>query len=178
MNKLERDYFSWLCSKVLDQQSNIKYNILMSYLYDYIFIPVIDMDTNRAEDGKALRRRFEIEENIPRDLIISTFSTRSNCSILEMMIALAIRCEESIMSDEEYGDRTGLWFWNMIASLGLGTMNDSRFDEHYVSIVLDRFINRQYKRNGEGGLFTIDGIKRDMRNVEIWYQMNWYLDNL
>lgn len=82
------------------------------------------------------------------------------------------------MTDDEYGDRTGAWFWNMIVSLGLGLMSDSRFDEKYTNIVLDRFMNRQYKRNGEGGLFTIDGIKRDMRNVEIWYQMCWYLDSL
>ena len=82
------------------------------------------------------------------------------------------------MTDDDYGDRTGMWFWNMITSLGLGTMNDARFDERYTNIVLDRFMKRQYSRNGEGGLFTIDGIKKDMRNIEIWYQMCWYLDYL
>ena len=82
------------------------------------------------------------------------------------------------MTDGNYGDRTGMWFWNMIVSLGLGGMDDSRFDEKYVDVVLDRFMDRQYKRNGEGGLFTIDGIRKDMRDFEIWYQMCWYLDCL
>jgi hypothetical protein len=178
MKKIEKDYFEWLCSKIIDEESNVKYSMLMSHLYDATFTAVLDMDENRAEDGKALRYRFGIENNISRNTILTTLDNDPQCSVLEMMVALSIRCEESIMTDDEYGDRTGSWFWNMIVSLGLGTMNDSRFDEKYVDIVLDRLINRQYKRNGEGGLFTIDGIKRDMRNVEIWYQMCWYLDSL
>ena len=32
-----------------------------------------------------------------------------------------------------------------------------------------------YKRNGEGGLFTINRRGLDMRSVEIWYQMCWHL---
>ena len=178
MNRLEKYYFEWLCGKIIDDESNIKYSKLMSHLYDSIFTPVMDMDDNRAEDGKGLRRRFEIEENHHRDDVIETFRGKPECSVLEMMIALSIRCEETIMTDEEYGDRTGMWFWNMIVSLGLGTMDDSRFDRKYTSIVLDRFIDREYKKNGEGGLFTIDGLKKDMRTQEIWYQMMWYLDNL
>ena len=101
----------------------------------------------------------------------------ADTSILEMMLALAIRCEETIMTDDRYGDRTGEWFWNMIVSLGLGTMNDSRYDRKYINIIIEKFNNRDYKPNGEGGLFTIKNIKKDMRNIEIWYQMCWYLDS-
>jgi hypothetical protein len=178
MNKNEQRYFEWLCDKIIDDESNLKYSKLMSHLYDTIFVPVMEMDENRAEDGKGLRRRFELETQLPKYTIADIFQHRTACSMLEMMVALAIRCEETIMTDEEYGDRTAMWFWNMIVSLGLGTMNDNRFDEKYINIVLDRFMDRQYKRNGEGGLFTIDGIKKDMRTIEIWYQMMWYLDNL
>lgn len=178
MNKLEKDYFEWLCSKIIDDESNIKYSKLMSHLYDTAFAPVMNMDVNRADDGKNLRYRFAIEycDGRPTNTILRELDYKPYCTMLEMMVALAIRCEETIMTDDEYGDRTGIWFWNMIVSLGLGTMNDSRFDEKYVNIVLDRFMNRQYNRNGEGGLFTIDGINKDMRRVEIWYQMCWYID--
>jgi len=180
---LREEYFEWLCSKVINNDSDVKYSKLMSCLFDLMFIPAISMDENRADDGKNLRYRFGREAEIPRSIIARELDNEqtqpiSNCSILEMMIALSIRCEETIMTDEEFGDRTGEWFWNMIVSLGLGTMNDSRFDEKYTKIVIDRFINRQYKRNGEGGLFTVDGIKKDMRKFEIWYQMCWYLDSL
>lgn len=178
MNNIEQEYFEWLCSKIIDDESTDKYNSLMSHLYDSRFTPMLDMDDNRAEDGKTLRRRFELETGIPRDLILNAFVNHSYCSMLEMMVSLALRCEETIMTDDNYGDRTGMWFWNMITSLGLGTMNDDRFDHKYVRIVLDRFMTRQYKRNGEGGLFTIDGLKKDLRKEEIWYQMMWYLDCL
>ena len=180
---LKEEYFEWLCDKVINDNSNVKYSKLMSCLFDSIFIPIVSMDENRADDGKNLRYRFGRETGVPSSAILLELDNDKkqridNCSLLEMMIALSIRCEETIMTDEEYGDRTGTWFWNMIVSLGLGTMNDLRFDEKYVNIVMNRFINRQYKRNGEGGLFTIDGIKKDMRKFEIWYQMCWYLDSL
>lgn len=179
MEKIEEDYFEWLCNKIVDTNSNVKYSMLTSYLYDHVFVAVMSMDENRSEDGKELRRRFIIEKcDIYTPNNLRSFDDNRQCSMLEMMVALSIRCEETIMVDDKYGDRTGIWFWNMIVSLGLGTMNDSRFDENYVNIILDKFINRQYQRNGKGGLFTIDGIKKDMRTVEIWYQMCWYLDFL
>ena len=81
------------------------------------------------------------------------------------------------MADSELGDRTGQWFWNMIVSLGLGSMMDSRYDEEYVDSVIYRFLNREYERNGKGGLFTIEHCPRDLRGVEIWYQMSWYLND-
>ena len=95
-----------------------------------------------------------------------------------MMIALAIRCEEHIMDDPDIGNRTGQWFWNMIVNLGLGSMTDAKFDENYTNMVIERFLNREYERNGDGGLFTVKHSRRDLRTVEIWYQMCWYLDEI
>jgi hypothetical protein len=100
------------------------------------------------------------------------------CSVLEMMIALAIRCEENIMDDPLIGDRTRQWFWSMISSLGLSGMTDTRFDNKSVDRVLETFLDRDYKPNGEGGLFTIKRCEKDLRKVEIWYQLLWYLDTI
>ncbi len=181
MNNIEMEsrYFEWLCEKVLDEDdSNITYCKLMSRLHHFTFNPRMKMDENREDDGKQLRYRFGLETDIPRQVIYQELDRSDTSSILEVMVALSIRCEETIMTDDEYGDRTGIWFWNMIISLGLGTMNDSRHDDKYVGIILENFNSGQYKKDGEGGLFTIKGIRRDMRNVEIWYQMCWYLDSL
>ena len=93
------------------------------------------------------------------------------------MIALAIRCEENIMDDTSYGDRTAQWFWGMITSLGLGDQTDSRIDYIYVDDVIKRFLDRDYEPNGKGGLFTIKNCRQDLRKVEIWYQLCWYLDS-
>jgi hypothetical protein len=76
------------------------------------------------------------------------------------------------------GNRTGQWFWNMIVNLGLGSMNDVKYNKDYVDSVISRFMNRKYKRNGEGGLFTVKHCKYDLRTVEIWYQMCWHLDDV
>ena len=66
----------------------------------------------------------------------------------------------------------------MITSLGLGSMLDERYDRRYVDYIINRFLNREYKPNGEGGLFTIRNTKRDMRTVEIWYQLNEYINTI
>ena len=95
-----------------------------------------------------------------------------------MMIGLAIRCEEWIMDNPNYGNRTRQWFWSMISSLGLGSMHDERFDEAYVKQIVIRFLNREYQPDGRGGLFTIRNCEYDLRDVEIWYQLCWYLDDI
>ena len=98
--------------------------------------------------------------------------------MLEMMIALAIRCEEDIMNDSSIGDRTKQWFWGMVVSLGLGPMHDAYYDRDFVTDVLDKFVKGLYEPDGRGGLFTIPGCREDLRNVEIWYQLCWYLDTI
>ena len=93
-----------------------------------------------------------------------------------MMIALAQRCEESIMDDPEAGNRTGVWFWAMISNLSLDCMSDDDFDELYVEEHVRHFLDRQYSYQGDGGLFFVRKPPMDMRRVEIWTQLNWYLN--
>ena len=80
------------------------------------------------------------------------------------------------MDDPEYGDRRGKWFWDMIANLGLTNMDDRNFDAVYVDEKVNAFMNHEYSRNGKGGLFYVRRPYMDMRQVEIWMQLNWYLD--
>lgn len=179
-------YFSWLCETVCgDRYSRaISYAKLLSDLHSHEFIFYIPRDENRAKDGIDLRRRYacgwdgyymryESDYELSRSGLYD-----APCSVLEMMIALAIRCEESIMDDSRVGDRTGQWFWEMIVSLGLGSMNDDDYDPEYVHYTIERFIEREYEPNGKGGLFTIYNCDRDLRKVEIWYQLCWYLDSI
>lgn len=82
------------------------------------------------------------------------------------------------MDDPAMGDRTSQWFWGMVSSLGLNHMMDSLFDEQVVDNVITTFLNREYQPNGKGGLFTIKNYKRDLRTVEIWVQLGWYINTL
>ena len=174
------EYFKWLCNIVCGKRysKQVSYQKLLNCLHNIDFRYSIPRDENRANDGIDLRYRFARlkHHDDPYDLILDILDRP--CSVLEMMVALAIRCEESIMTDTHYGDRTGQWFWVMITSLGLGAMRDDIYDEEYVENCLIRFLNHDYEPNGKGGLFTIRGIKEDLRKVEIWYQLCWYLDTI
>ena len=175
-NELIDRYFDWMYQLVVDDRYTKSYRRLFSRLYDTEFIYTIPMDGNRAEDGINLRYRFGYEQNYSDSMIASLLDDRP-CSVLEMMTALAIRCEEHLMDNPDIGDRTKKWFWDMLSSLGLDHMDDARYSRHHVDQVLDRFLERDYARNGKGGLFTVNN-GRDMRATEIWYQMNYYLMNL
>lgn len=176
-DEISNDYFEWMSNLVCEDRyaKSISYRKLLMHLHSTEFTYRIRRDENRADDGVALRYRFADEyagiENAERYL-------EGPCSILEMMVALSIRCEENIMDDPRVGDRTGQWFWGMLTNLGLGSMTDDRFDRRYTQDILDRFLNRKYERDGKGGLFRIRNCERDMRTAEIWYQLCWYLDSI
>ena len=174
----ENEYFEWLYNYVCKNKVNskISYRKLFAMLYDTEFIFSIPNDINRALDGEYLRYRFktEIEE---REGISIPYEINGPCSVLEMLIALAIRCEETIMDDPRYGDRTTQWFWRMMSNLGLGLMTDDIYDREYVKERIDILLNHEYEPNGKGGLFYIRDCKEDLRYVEIWAQLCWYLDS-
>lgn len=178
-NELNNRYFKWMCQLVSVRRysKGRSYYKLLRFLHSVDFYYTIPMDGNREADGIDLRYRFGYENSYNESMITAFLDDRP-CSVLEMMIALAIRCEENIMDDPDIGDRTSQWFWNMIENLGLDGMDDEEYDERYSDNVIKRFLDRNYKRNGEGGLFIVRHSGRDLRNVEIWYQMCWYLDEL
>ena len=178
-NELNQEYFKWMIGLVYDDRylKKTSYHKLLRHFHEVDFEFSDPMDGNRAEDGTDLRYRFAYENEYSGPMVATYLDDRP-CSVLEMMIALAVRCEEQIMDDPEVGDRTGQWFWNMIVSLGLGGMTDLRYSEDIVDQKIERFLRREYKRNGEGGLFTVHEHPQDMRSVDIWYQMHYYLDEI
>ena len=177
-SRINNVYFTWLCDLICRDRYSEKTSFvkLLSHLHDTEFYYVLDRDVNRAEDGIYLRYRFSYHNTDIGDDIESYIN--GPCSVLEMMIALAIRCEENIMDDPTIGNRTGQWFWGMITTLGLGAMYDTQYDAEYVDEVLERFLKREYERDGTGGLFRVRNCNYDLRNVEIWYQLCWYLDSI
>ena len=55
-------------------------------------------------------------------------------------------------------------------------MTDEHFDEQEAEFIISRFMNRKYGPNGEnGGLVRVND-HGDLRDVEIWYQVMWYLN--
>lgn len=174
--RIKEDYFEWVCHWVHQKKNSkmISYNKLLSLLHNIEFTFSIPKDINRAKDGVDLRYKYALElglDDVPECL------DDGPCSMLEMLVALALRCE-TMMDNPRYGDRTSQWFWKMIGNLGLGDMYDARFDEENVVTIIERFLARDYKPDGRGGLFIIKHCSIDLRSVEIWTQLNWYLDTM
>lgn len=179
-NEIINEYFDWMLYLVCEGRfgKDVSYRKLLAYLHNTPFRWSIPKDKNRATDGITLRWRFAYDTGRRNMSDEIDEYLDGPCSVLEMLIFLAIRCEENIMDDPALGDRTGQWFWGMIANLGLGSMNDNNFDNLYVANVVDRFLDREYEPNGKGGLFTIINTPCDLRTVEIWCQLCWFLDGM
>ena len=175
-DRVRSDYFEWMYDIMCGGRfaKTISYRELFTFLHDAEFTYFVPHDENRAEDGIALRYRYCLHHDC-EDL---EYCLDGPCSVLEMMVALAIRCEERIMHDPAKGDRTAQWFWSMISSLGLSGMADYNFSEYLVSDVIGRFLNREYDADGKGGLFTIKRWDRDARDAEIWHQLLAYCNAL
>jgi hypothetical protein len=173
-DELRSDYFKWLRDIVCANRfhKDISYDKLLTHLHSVDFRWTRALDADRADWGLNMRYRFGQYRKCEH---VKDYIT-GPCSVFEMMVALAVRCEEDLMDDPDYGDRTAQWFWNMIVSLGLGSMIDSNFDAEYVDTTIQKFLNREYGRDGKGGLFTLRHATFDARKVDIWYQLCWYLD--
>lgn len=173
---VNRTYLGWIYSLLCDGVA-APYWRLFQCLYGIDFTYIMPMDGNRAADGVDLRYRFGRECSYD-DRFIACYLDDRPCSVLEVMAALAIRCEVHIMDDPDIGDRTGVWFWDMVRSLGLEGMDDGHFNAARVRASVSAFLDRRYRKNGAGGLFTVNRRGRDMRVIDIWNQMCLYLNDI
>ena len=163
-------YIRWMMDKVgLDPC----YRPLCLYLTNSVeFEPYVGNDDNRAADGIDLRYKFESETGFYPEWLDD-----KPCSIFEMMVALAIRCDEDVMYDPELGNRVDLWFWEMFTTLGLEEFEGDELDYYRIDDIFDTFNGRKYDFDGRnGGMFIVENAPEDLRRVELWYQMMWWLN--
>lgn len=164
------EYFNWLVEQVRDRVhfGRRAFYKLLRYLFDTPFAFSIGMDANREEDGIELRRRFN-------EYYFD--SCQDPCSVLEMMVALAIRIQH-LMERPDSEESCSEWFWLMIKNMELDTMSDDRFYIYRVETIVHRMLNRDYAKDGRGGLFRVRDSRSDMRKTEIWYQACGYLNEI
>lgn len=167
-------YLSWLKSIVMKEDE--EYDKLLILLDSISFIYIIERDQNRIQDGIDLRKSYEQEHGQIIDIQNDGIHTEQSCSVLEVMVAIAKRCEDTIMYDNSYGDRTYIWFHEMLDSMELLWMTDDNFNKQYALSKVNIMTNRLYDYYGHGGLFTVMFPTKDMRTIEIWDQMHEYLN--
>lgn len=164
MNSKER-YFKWLL-RIIDP-TEVSHDF-MNLLFEMPFMYQKSGDEARAKDGLSLRTKYQDEED-------PDFEYDEPCSVLEMMIALAFRAED-ILYDPSDGTHAPSIFWQMVASMGIKNAANDKFDYYDARRKIFGMMGRKYTHNGKGGLFYIPSCNEDLREVEIWYQMLWYVN--
>lgn len=171
------NYLSWLMSIVCDEDHQ-NYENLLLHLHNTDFYSVVKRDDNRAEDGVHLRSVFQDQVGYyPNDFGLFR-GYDDPCSVLEMMVALSVRCSEDILWDGE-NNWTPFIFWSMVENLGLLDMDDSNWNEYIFETKIGLFLERKYENDGSGSLFKLDPnlsqIPNNFKKLEIWYQMQHWI---
>ena len=150
-----------------------EHHILFRKLFDISFYSDVIRDVNRASDGLDLRDDWIAEDRHVRNNV--AYHNSGQCSVLEMLIALAKRYIFVSGHDLTVAEVMELFLKN----LGLWEYFDRDFDdicEKEVDKKVRKFLDRKYTKTGRGSLFPLSKrTEKDMRNEEIWYQMNYYL---
>lgn len=177
---VNRRYFNWLCDNSglysVDLVDGKTYSFLANILYNTQYSYIIPNDKNRMQDGKDLADSFIVECNGIREW--HDILTSRPPSILAVLYALAIRWEDNIMYDYRYGNRSHVWFMEMLDNLGLLQYDDAHCTEeteYIIARVLERFIYRVFDPAGNGSPFPIKNPTRDQREIELWLQLNDYI---
>ena len=143
------------------------YSDLLMVMYETDFVWALDLDEDRVDDGLLLREELAVSK------------PEKPCSVLEVLIGIARRMDY-ILSDDISGDRTRVWFWEMVENLGLKTWTNliiwhtpgARFS---IQTVLNRWMTRCFEVDGTGSIFPLKYPKYDQRDQTITYQMNAYI---
>lgn len=157
-------YFRYLCHVAgIDD-----YTLLAKTLYKLEFKWFIPNDDNRIVDGHMFREEFEDETRI----VIGKYP---KAITLEVMVGIARRFSELA----DISIQTA--FRELLLNSGLYAFTDDEFYENGGPKTIKRIMNdiifRHYSSTGSGSFFPLskpNGI--DMRITEIWYQMQYYLE--
>lgn len=174
---LDELYFQWLYGQVADpqiQEKNLTYWNVLRILFttEFAWVDAVVNDENRIGDGKALRTEFVRSQGWNVTDVDSEW-IETGCSMLEVMVGLARRLEFIADGTPHY------WFWVLMSNIGLAGFNDKRrFRKEYVVDVLDRVIFRNYQPTGLGGFFPLQNPMEDQRDIELWAQMNEYVQEM
>lgn len=168
--KIWAEYGDWLV-KVRISFIRRGYSKLLYFLHQVPFTWIIKKDENRASDGKALRYDYL------KDMHLNNYSLNyfEDCSVLEMLVALAIRADSEWVGDI-FEDRPDRFLWIMLSNLGLNNETNSKIDYQKVSKIIYVWLNREYTCQGKGGLFPLKHTNYDQRTIEIWDQLIEYIN--
>lgn len=170
-------YFDWLCSLV-----NLKpgtFDILLHELFSIPFKWKRKLDIDRSEEVYVLRGEYLTEEGTIEYQELMQIPP----SVFEVLICLSKSMDEILESDS-VGDRTRIWFWELIDNLGLSAFPDASFVEVFgedlnrlnvIHDICDRWLERQFEKDGSGSPFPLENPYEDQRCIDIMDQLQAYV---
>lgn len=165
-------YLRWLDHQLTSESSQPTrgYSDLVQVMFDTPFAWSVPMDDNRMADAMELRSEFAEGHGVPRMVM----EELGPCSFIEVLIGLSRRM--SFIA----GGSSPRWAWQLLVNLRLERMWDrlSRSKMQQVLHILETVIQRTYEPNGVGGFFPLAWPDRDQTQVELWYQMNSYVEEM
>ncbi|AWN05998.1 hypothetical protein SEA_PHERRYCRUZ_41 [Streptomyces phage PherryCruz] len=170
---LDELYFRWLYDQVAlvdEQDESLTYWTLFRQMFKTKYLWLVPLDENRLEDGKALRIHFLREQGLSREDVDPGW-IEIECSFLELVVALAHHLEFHA------GGTVPYWFWKLMENIDLRGYHDGirAYPEDEIEGILYSVMFRQYNRHGEGGFFPLREPCEDQRGVELWYQLEAYV---
>lgn len=160
----ESDYYIWLLNLVGNHSD---YSLLLRQLDSMPFEWIFALDENRAAAGINLRGEYAFAVSVNEEDVRT-----GPCTVLEMLIGVAGHMEDQLACDIE------IWFWTLIGNLCLDQFDDDNYDQRGVEYIVKSWLHREYRRNGAGSIFPLKNYPGDCRNLDIWSQMNaWINEN-
>lgn len=174
---IREEYLRWLEPQLRDEHGNPSksYWDLLTIMFDTSFDwdpLIIPMDENRVMDGLDLRVEFG-HQHRPH-LSTERLTRLGPCSFLEVLIGLSRR-----MSFIAGGSAPG-WAWQLMNNLELHRMTDplSRHKQARAQEIMHTVIKRAYAPDGTGGFFPLAWADGDQTQIELWYQLHSYVEEL
>ena len=183
--RIKTEYLCYLMNRVqMDAEGDNGYLSLCEQLQESEFLPILEMDENRCDECRILRKDFAeyytdyaFEESGIVDILDGTYG--ENGTMMELMTVLAEKMKYDL-DDSEYEDGIGKWFREMLENCGLIHATNQKMKEEKeveeVNDILATVIFRRIGWDGEGGLFPLRWPKNDQRYEELIIQMNNYIE--
>lgn len=131
------------------------------YLIPFRYDPLIEHDGISAENCKKLRLSYQefTGERSDKD---------GECCVLEFLVYISIKMEDIMGLPGDYHPET--WFNEMIDNLDIDMESRERIREK-----VNKWMDRDFKKNGSGGLFPLKHAREDQRKVPFWDQAGSYM---
>ena len=168
----KENYLRWLEPQLRSEHDNQSksYWDLLNVMFEREFGWIMEMDKNRIDDGLDLRVEFAREHRYSP----ASLPDMGPCSFLEVLIGLSRR-----LAFIAGGEAPG-WAWQLLGNLEFHRLSDpfTRPKQRKAQAVMDTVIARTYLPDGTGGFFPLAWPDDDQTKIELWYQLNAFVEEL